>query len=346
MGVEGSNDDEPLSPQSANPQNRYPLSAQLASNMPALRQWRPRDGRTKQFHLHMDSLVDAVIAHGWPPNILDYNMPQISQIKLAYPKANASRLEALLKDAIADHQEQNTLLFNMHKPSYVIDGEYELDDLEAINSFRDGLVADGRGLLRWALTWSDDSSFTAQAKIRKDFTAVELSVCKSVHMFHRQTRLLWELWCRTTYNSPDDPSPFWDHLVLLLPPAPTGSHLAQIRSRLAGQMADAHHTLSDPPRHLTKLENYALTIGMPEGSSSESKALFALNGHTPPGKPPPAGMKWAAGEDARVIAPSAIAPRASLPSMVVQRCASYARHRALTISAVARRCMWRSAASI
>ena len=121
--------------------------------------------------------------------------------------------------------------------------------------------------------WSDDSSFTAQAKIRKDFTAVELSMCKSVHMFHRQTRLLWELWCRTTYNSPDDPSPFWDHLVLLLPPAPTGSHLAQIRSRLAGQMADAHSTLSDPPRHLSKLEDYALTIGMPEGSSSESKVL-------------------------------------------------------------------------
>ena len=29
----------------------------------------------------------------------------------------------------------------MLKPSYVIGGEYELDDLEAINSFRDGLVA-------------------------------------------------------------------------------------------------------------------------------------------------------------------------------------------------------------
>ena len=126
--------------------------------MPALRPWRPRDGRTKQFHLHMDSLVDAVINHGWHPNVLDYNMPQLSQIKLAYPKASASRLEALLQDAITDHQEQNTVLFNMLKPSYVIDGEYELDDLQAINAFRDGLVADGRGLLRWALTWSDDSS--------------------------------------------------------------------------------------------------------------------------------------------------------------------------------------------
>ena len=68
----------------------------------------------------------------------------------------------------------------------------ELDDLQSINSFRDGLVADGRGLLR-ALTWSDNSSFTAQAKIRKDFRAVELSACKSVHMLHRQTRLLGTL---------------------------------------------------------------------------------------------------------------------------------------------------------
>jgi len=292
MGVEGSNDDEPLPTQGANSQNRYPHPAQPAS-MPALRPWRPRDGRTKQFHLHMDSLVDAVINHGWHPNVLDYNMPQLSQIKLAYPKAGASRLEALLRDAITDHQEQNTVLFNMLKPSYVIDGEYELDDLQAINAFRDGLVADGRGLLRWALTWSDDSTFAAQAKIRKDFTAVELSACKSVHMFHHQTRLLWELWCRTTYNSPDDPSPFWEHLVLLLPPAPTGSHLAQIRSRLAGQMADAHSTLSDPPRHLVNLEDYARTIGMPEGSSSESKVLLALNGH----KPPPTGMEWTKGED-------------------------------------------------
>ena len=150
MGVEGSIDDEPLNTQSANPQNRYPQTAQLAGNMPVLRRWRPRDGRTKEYHLHVDSLVDAVIAAGWHPNILDYSMPQMSQIKMAYPKANASRLDALLKDAIADHQEQNTMLFNLLKPSYEIEGEYELDDLESINAFRDGLVADGRGLLRWA----------------------------------------------------------------------------------------------------------------------------------------------------------------------------------------------------
>jgi hypothetical protein len=278
MGVEGSIDDEPLNTQSANPQNRYPQTAQLAGNMPVLRRWRPRDGRTKEYHLHVDSLVDAVIAAGWHPNILDYSMPQMSQIKMAYPKANASRLDALLKDAIADHQEQNTMLFNLLKPSYEIEGEYELDDLESINAFRDGLVADGRGLLRWALTWSDDSTFAAQAKIRKDFVAVDLSACKSVHMLHRQTRLLWELWCRTTYNSPDDPTPFWEHVVLLLPAAPSGSHLAQIRSRLAGQMADNHAMLADPPRHLVKLEDFALTIGMPQGSSEESKILLALHG--------------------------------------------------------------------
>ena len=70
MGVEGSIDDEPLNTQSANPQNRYPQTAQLAGNMPVLRRWRPRDGRTKEYHLHVDSLVDAVIAAGWHPNIL------------------------------------------------------------------------------------------------------------------------------------------------------------------------------------------------------------------------------------------------------------------------------------
>ena len=186
------------------PKKRKQILRNSQATCPALRHWRPRDGRTKQFHLHMDSLVDAVINHGWHPNILDYSMLQLSQIKLAYPKANAARLAALLKDAIADHQEQNTILFKMLKLAYQIDGEYELDDLQSINSFHDGLLADGRGLLRWALTWSDDSSFTAQAEIRKDFRAVELSACKSVHMLHRQTRLLWELWCRTTYNSPDD----------------------------------------------------------------------------------------------------------------------------------------------
>jgi hypothetical protein len=84
--------------------------------------------------------------------------------------------------------------------------------------------------------------------------------------------------------------------VLLLPPAPIGSHLAQIRSRLAGQMADSHSTLSDPPAHLTKLEDFALTIGMPKGSSSESKVLLALGGRQPHDTKPPS-MKWADGEN-------------------------------------------------
>ena len=60
-------------------------------------------------------------------------------------------------------------------------------------------------------------------------------------------------------------------------------------------MADSHSTLSDPPEHLSKLEDFALTIGMPKGSSSESKVLLALGGQQPHGAKPPS-MKWTEGE--------------------------------------------------
>ena len=149
---------------------------QNAKLLPVLRQWRPRHGRDDAYELFQDSLEDALVSLAIDPAAVGYPFPTMAQLRKAQPHIQEPQLSEMLAYATKEYQAQGTAIYHMAKTAYIIDGVHQQEDLEDMRAFAHGLNRDGRGLLKWAMQWSDDSTYEAQMKI-----GVEIQKIKFTH---------------------------------------------------------------------------------------------------------------------------------------------------------------------
>ena len=150
--------------------NRINAKTQDATGNSDLPKWRPRDGKTLQLERLLDDLRDRLGAAGISEGTLNDPMPSMTQIANRYPNESEERLRALHEQACQEFQKENKFIWDTLRPTLLIDGIYERPDRQAIRELTTGVERDGRGLLRWSLTWSDDRNIEKQRELRADLS--------------------------------------------------------------------------------------------------------------------------------------------------------------------------------
>ena len=153
--------------------NRITAKTQDATGNSDLPKWRPRDGKTLQLERLLDDLRDRLGAAGISEGTLNDPMPSMTQIANRYPNESEDRLRALHEQACQEFQKENKFIWDTLRPTLLIDGIYERPDRQAIRELTTGVERDGRGLLRWSLTYYLDS--LSSVHVGKRDKAVKLS---------------------------------------------------------------------------------------------------------------------------------------------------------------------------
>ena len=156
MAAEASRDDLANSRMNAKTQDAGKITLPL---------WRPRDGKTLQLERLLDDLQDRLGTAKISEGTLNDPMPTFTQIANRYPGRSEEDLRALHERACREFQDENRFIWDSLRPSLLIDGVYERSDRQAIRELTTGIEKDGRGLLRWALTWSDDRNIEKQRQL-------------------------------------------------------------------------------------------------------------------------------------------------------------------------------------
>ena len=179
---------------SSHRKNAISQNAILNAQSKTLPRWRPRSGKNEQHTLMLDALTDALRDVSIDPTVISYSMPTKSQVAKGYPKVKEPQLTQHHLEAVEEFVAQGNLIYRLLKPALIIDGPHHMDDLREINDFVDGLNGDGRGLLQWALQWSDDSTFENQKQINADLKKIKFYDAMSAEQFYTAARDFYELW--------------------------------------------------------------------------------------------------------------------------------------------------------
>lgn len=163
---------------------------QNARDLPVLSRWRPRDGRNEDYEHYQDSLEDALVSLGIDPSAIAFPFPTMAQLRKAQPHLKEPQLSEMLGYAIEEYQAQGNAIYMMAKAAYQIDGVYQEEDMEDMRAFMHGRTRDGRGLLKWAMQWSDDTTYEAQMKIGQDIQKIKFTHDITVAQFHLSARKL------------------------------------------------------------------------------------------------------------------------------------------------------------
>ena len=266
------------------------LSKGAEHNKP-LQPWRPRDGTGLTLTRLLDELRDALGAHGIDQASLDERLPTPAQIASRFNNKPQSELDDLLLAAKREFMDENKIIYDMLKPALIIDGIYEETDREEIRKYSTGIERDGRGLLRWALQWSDDRSLAKQGELRADLEKINFPNDCTVQQFKLGALGLFKTWKRIDGNDVQIPDLMYQRLLWAMPSTPPSLHIAQLRSRLAGQIADRVPLLFDDftggTAVIENLEAFAVSIGMSNGKSTSDDVLSYVGDDKPGnGKPP------------------------------------------------------------
>ena len=193
MAAEASRDDLANSRMNAKTQDAGKITLPL---------WRPRDGKTLQLERLLDDLQDRLGTAKISEGTLNDPMPTFTQIANRYPGRSEEDLRALHERACREFQDENRFIWDSLRPSLLIDGVYERSDRQAIRELTTGIEKDGRGLLRWALTWSDDRNIEKQRQLRADLDKIKFpSDCTRI-VLRLKGLELFEIWCRIAGNDP------------------------------------------------------------------------------------------------------------------------------------------------
>ena len=290
------------------------LSTQTAPNTPLLAtstvptsllfvvpRWRPRSGLTMAQHQFRRGAMQLFAAFGLAPAEADSSPPTI-----ALDASPHTRRSAAMRPADADVRPQaavlerwqrvNTAIYWHLLPAVDISGPHYLDDLAAVDSLVSGQLADGRGLLRWALSFVDLSSFEAQLALSNALGSVRLAPDASLVQLAAHLQKLSQVWGHTTAAAAEGPEALvqlYDYLVQSLPASYTSSatmHLVSLRTWLVGKLADfrvggGSSVLSTYAEATKAILNHAATLGLPTGTQMPEAAHMAVISQ-------PDGVKW------------------------------------------------------
>ena len=151
---------------------------QFAFQGHALPEWRVRDGRGTSFTKWNDALDDALATLGLTRDSVEELPPSMDSGVSVTAEARK-----LWSDAVAQYQDEGTALFDCVRPSLVIDGPYEVQDITRIARWKKGTIKDGRSLLRWALSFVEQTSVESQMRLVQELHAMKLSAAPTLWQF-------------------------------------------------------------------------------------------------------------------------------------------------------------------
>ena len=136
----------------------------------------------------------------------------------------------------------NTAIYFHVEPAVLIDGVFFLRDTEEIEgmSSSDG-VADGRGLVRWALSKVDLTGKEEQRALWRKLGTRMLDASATRAQFTLHFDRLFQHWSVLHGSDPTDRgslADFYDQLLDTMPATPAASHIVSLRTWLAGRVVD------------------------------------------------------------------------------------------------------------
>ena len=256
-------------------------SQTAGQKIPLIPMWKPRSGRGPAHVLWLDGLHDVLPKLGMRRDDLHAPPPE-------RPAGHTLCAESLVwyERALDQYHREGTELFDAVRPSLDLDGPYAAQDIRLIQKWKDEYGRkDGRALVRWALSFVDQSSVAGQIKLVKEMSQLALPGTASLYDLSEHLMNLWECWLALATSDRDAPASFFRHLLLSLPVHPEGP-LVKMRSWLVDLVEDGVSPLLrdiDGERGLlARLVKYADSHGLKD---VQPPALTALN----PGGAPPGG---------------------------------------------------------
>ena len=204
---------------------------------------------------------------------LDIPCPQISQhASITSPGSPYTPIDAVSIQKKKDWQADSTTIYFHVLPALIVDGLYQKQDQEYIDSLWNPAtsIANGRELCLWALKKASVDNIEAQTQLRRTVGDARLKAgatraALEVFMMH-----LWEKWKLITGN--EKPYEFYQQLLIAMPTEPQSSHLTSVRTWISSQMLDYlkggapnFHRIEDA---IQAIASHAKTIGLPEGDQA------------------------------------------------------------------------------
>ena len=242
-----------------------------------LPKWTPRAGLDGH-PTWVDAIEDAAAQLGLMP-ILECTRgaPTIREVSARYAgrSLDADELLAILEQCLLQWTEMATAFYFLVRPTLVLTGEHEKDDLEIVSTFRCGGDRDGWGLWQWLKAFSDCSSHEAQATLRQTIDAAKLGATSNLDQLELHAKEMLRNWKAIDLNNISEPASFYHqllHSIQVVPSAPT--LLNDVRKWLITSMEDTTTELyRTPSMMVARMIVYAKLIGLPHSQA----ALMAIN---------------------------------------------------------------------
>ena len=275
--------------------NRLPGSGILlaTSAIPAAQlfpvsQWAPNSGLTPAFHRWRSSVSQLIAAldmsedmvYEGPPPVLSLEelLSQHGRGRASFALAVTERLSAI--DRLEAWQRINTALYWHLRPSLLLTGSDIITDTRYIDSLFVLRLADGRSLLLWALRRVSFSERDAQINLLRSLTGNRLKATATRAQLKTHANEMMEVWLLLHTSTPAAPgglSDIYDFLVASLPSEPANSHLTNVRTWLAGQVAQYSAGINpDFSTYATAIDNmlkYAKVLGLAPGDDRVASAV-------------------------------------------------------------------------
>ena len=181
----------------------------------AIPQWTVREGRGTAFALWENALGDALPRLGLQHDNLQEQPP-------TRPTGDALSVESqgLWSEAVKYFQDEGTALFDVVRPSLVIDGPYAMQDLRRISLMQRDGVKDGRALVRLALGFADRSGIKGQMALVNDINKTKLNSQSTLFQLSEHVTGLWKMWLALTGSSRAEPASFFWQMLVSMPTEP------------------------------------------------------------------------------------------------------------------------------
>ena len=243
-----------------------------------LPKWKPRGGLSGH-PTWLDAIEDTAAQVGLMAILRSARgAPTLREVGERYAgrSLDSDEFIAILEQCLREWSEMATAFYFLVRPTIILTGEHEKDDLETISTFRgDGGDRDGWGLWQWLKQWSDSSTHEAQASLRQLIDAARLSSTANLDQLELHVNDMLRNWVAIDTNDITKPASFY-HLLLhsLQVVAASPTLLNDVRKWLITSTIDSKSELFLKPKLMMALMiNYAKLIGLPRSQGS----LLALH---------------------------------------------------------------------
>ena len=236
--------------------------------------WEPRTGRTPEFAVWYDELLEVLIKFGLSEADIKEKPPEKPEDATWNMKASNH-----WADAIEAYQDQGTCIFDAVRGSLLHLSDYAQMDMRTISRMKHKTNGNknGRALLGWALEFVDTSSLSCQMKLIEDLGNKKLGADASKLQLASHMVDLYDMWLQKEGTNITEPAEYLQRLLMSMPTSPEGA-LVRVRSRIVDMVEDNSPILQKMDGQdgfFEKVNKYAETTGVGDASGT-SGGLHAM----------------------------------------------------------------------